>query len=79
MSHTHDSEGEGHQFGGLTPYEHSLSYRSQLLDAATKIFCAGMSFSGPYNYTPSEAVSHALELIQTVDERIVKCRTPPAG
>jgi hypothetical protein len=61
-----NDEGEGHS--GVSP-------RAQLIEVATKIFCAGMSFSGPYHYTAEEAVGSAIELLEQVDKRL----DPPAG
>ena len=49
--------------------------RALLIEVATKIYCAGMSFSGLDYLAPKEAVGLATDLIRQVDVSL----NPPAG
>ena len=49
--------------------------RALLIEVATKIYCAGVSFSGLDYLTPKETVRLATDLIRQVDVVV----DPPAG
>lgn len=49
--------------------------RALIIEVATEIFCAGMSFCGPLHYSVEEAVVAATDLIEQVDDHL----NPPAG